>query len=156
MQNPACLTASCASTSDTRTTSWRRACRRRSRRSWGWANDRHGLPTRRAVRILVRDHIGKDETVALDGFANTDGNFVAEHRTSRDRRMKLTVLSARIDTFRQVTQQIGVEPPPAKTAIEFARIEADDACRKTPGDHFAREFGGIAVPQREDRFDPGT
>src|ERR1019366_3689846 len=92
----------------------------------GWTHIRRDLrPVPMPVPLLGGNDIGKDEAVALDDFTDSHRNLFGKHGTRGDYGMKLAILTARVDAFRQIAQQIKIESASGKLAIETPGIDTN-------------------------------
>src|SRR2546428_367998 len=88
--------------------------------------------------------VREDEPVALNDFADLDGNRLSKHRPLKGVSVELAVLAARVNAAGKLAEQLGVEGPAGKRAPEFIRVHASN--------HGAR-VGRVDRGQEGDDFD---
>ena len=90
------------------------------------------LPRRRCRGCAAADftlfvnHIGENKTVSLDDLSHLDRKCFVENRSGVNERMKFSVLSARIDSGRQLIEEPLIEVACRKAWSETFRIHAGE------------------------------
>src|SRR6187200_3426473 len=67
---------------------------------------------------LFRDHVGENKAVSLDDLTHPDRKSSVKNRGSVNERMKFSVLSARIDSCRQLIEEMLIEVARRKARSE--------------------------------------
>ncbi len=98
----------------------------------------------------VWEHIGDDETLALD---HLHGERMGEQWAGAGDGMEPAPFAAGVDRGRQVGQEGRVEGPPCEGRRQATRADARHSGTEPALYHVPREVGGRQVPQREERSD---
>src|SRR6476659_9525073 len=70
--------------------------------------------------------------------------------------MKFSVLSTRIDSGRQLIEELLIGVPCRKAWSETFRIHAGELRPEPASNHVSRQVAGVQVPEWEQRFQPGA
>jgi hypothetical protein len=105
---------------------------------------------------LFRDHVGENKPVSLDDLTHPDRKRSVKNRGSVNERMKFSVLSARIDSGRQLIEELLIEIPAYKKWSETFRIHAGELRPEPARNHVSRQVASVQIPEREQGFQSST
>lgn len=98
---------------------------------------------------LLGKQVAEDEAVSLDGLAAAAADRSVEDRATVNERVELAVLTARVDTRREVGEQLRVEGATGERAIELLRVNADEDRSEAVPDKAASKLCCVGAPERE-------
>ena len=97
--------------------------------------------------------VREDEPVALNDFADLDGNWLLKHRPLKGVSVELAVLAARVNAAGKLAEQLGVEGPAGKRALEFLGVHASNQGAQARRHHLPRESQRVKPPDGKKRCD---
>ena len=105
---------------------------------------------------LFRDHVGENKPVSLDDLTHSDRKRFVKNRGGVNERMKFSVLSARIDSGRQLIEELLIEVACRKACSETFRIHASKLRPEPACNHVSRQVAGVQIPERKQGLQPGS